>query len=101
MHFDVYWGHELVSKFDVNYKTQRVYNLENFTKVNIKLPFSVNKTPSWADYEWFLRDRVFPEERDNCKEELWKLGLDYWDPLSIIKVTKGRMAEDLMWMEVS
>ncbi len=56
--------------------------------------FGSTENPTWEDFEYFLRERCFPEDRGNKKEILNALGVDHFDPLQIIEATKGRMAED-------
>ena len=56
--------------------------------------FGVIENPTWEDFEYFLKERCFPESRGNKKEILKGLGIDHFDPLQIIEATKGKMAED-------
>jgi hypothetical protein len=53
---------------------------------------------SWNDFERFLRDRCFPQTRGNCKELLQEMELTDYDPLQIVEKTKGRLADDEMWL---
>jgi hypothetical protein len=48
-----------------------------------------------------LEERCIPRQRAGLREYLEAHGLDEYDPLAIIKKTKGRMAEDDQWMEVN
>jgi len=48
---------------------------------------------------WFC-DRVFPEERVDCKELLEDLGLDRYDPWEIVKLTRGTLMTDGWWLKV-
>ncbi|MBR4192700.1 MAG: hypothetical protein IKQ54_00030 [Oscillospiraceae bacterium] len=73
---------------------------ENHTEQAVKTAFGKNSLPSWADLEAFLEERCIPRQRAGLREYLEALGLDAYDPLAIIKKTKGRMAEDDQWMEV-
>lgn len=82
----------------VDYKNRAV-KIENKTDLLIHRAFGINEKPTWEDYEAFLRDRCFPETRDHLKWVLKALGLDCYDPLEIIRKTKGRMAEDSQWIE--
>lgn len=82
-----------------NYKTQTV-EIENKTDMLIHTAFGVNEHPTWEDYEFFLEDRCVPRTRHMLKLYLKELGLDHYDPLDIIRKTKGRMAEDTQWIEI-
>ena len=73
---------------------------ENYTAQAVKTAFGKNVLPSWADLASFLEERCIPRQRAGLREYLETLGLDEYDPLAIIKKTKGRMAEDDQWMEV-
>ena len=81
-------------------KTARDLRAENYTDNLVKTAFGKNLLPSWADLEAFLEERCIPRQRAGLREYLEALGLDEYDPLAIIKKTKGRMAEDDQWMEV-
>lgn len=73
---------------------------ENYTDNLVKTAFGRKMFPSWSDLEAFLEERCIPRQRAGLREYLEALGLDEYDPLSIVKKTKGRMAEDDQWMEV-
>ena len=81
-------------------KSARDLCAENYTEQTVKTAFGKNPVPSWADLESFLEERCIPRQRAGLREYLETLGLDEYDPLSIIQKTKGRMAEDDQWMEV-
>ena len=49
--------------------------------------------------DWFS-DRVFPEERVDCKELLEELGLDRYDPWEIAKKTRGTLMTDGWWLKI-
>ena len=84
---------------DVDLLTRRVY-IRNFTDDVIHRAFGVNEHPDWEDFEYFLRDRCFPESRGNRKSLLRQLGLTDYDPLQIVEKTQGRMADDDMWIRI-
>ena len=73
---------------------------ENYTEQSVKTAFGKKQFPSWADLESFLEERCIPRQRAGLREYLEALGLSEFDPLAIIRKTKGRMAEDDQWMEV-
>ena len=88
----------LCTVIDADYKN-RIVRIENHTDLLIHRAFGVKENPTWEDYENFLRDRCFPETRYHLKWVLKDLGLDFYDPLEIIRKTQGRMAEDHQWIE--
>lgn len=83
----------------VDYKNERIA-IKNYTD---KLPlraFGIKVCPDWEDFNDFLKDRCIPEGRDRLKQTLEKMGISSYDPLSIIEVTKGVMAEDDQWIKL-
>ena len=89
----------LCTILNVDYKARTV-KIENKTDLLLHRAFGINENPTWEDYEAFLRDRCFPATRDKMKLVLKQLGLDFYDPLEIIRKTQGRMAEDTQWIEI-
>ena len=82
---------------DVNFLDRKVV-IQNKTDDILHRAFGVIKDPTWNDFENFLRDRCFPQTRGNCKELLQEKGLTDFDPLQIAEKTKGRLADDEMWL---
>lgn len=82
-----------------DYATQTV-KVENLTDSLLDTAFGVNKNPTWKDFENFLEERCFPRTRNYMKWILEDLGLQFYDPLLIIRKTDGRMAEDDLWIEI-
>lgn len=99
MRFKYYDGDKLSTIIEVDYREQTV-EIENFTDDNISRAFGVNESPTFQDFEDFLESRCFPRTRDKMKLILRELGLDCYDPLSIVQVTKGVMADDQMWLDI-
>lgn len=64
------------------------------------LAFGANNSPSYEDYEEFLKSRCFPETRDKIKIQLEALNIPFYDPMMIIEKTEGRMAEDDFWIYI-
>jgi hypothetical protein len=89
---------KLSTRIYVDYGNESV-KIENFTDDLIERAFGANETPSFSDYEKFLESRCFPRTRDHVKWILRDLGLDSYEPLTIVKKTAGRMAEDDMWIK--
>lgn len=83
---------------DVDFLNQRVI-VQNKTKDILHRAFGVVEHPTWDDFELFLKDRCFPATRGDAKAILKDLQLTSYDPLQIVEKTKGRTAEDDMWMK--
>ena len=82
-----------------NFQTKEI-TIENKTDRILDTAFGVNQNPTWSDFEDFLESRCFPRTRDRVKMVLKDIGIDYYDPLQIIRKTEGRMAEDNMYLEI-
>ena len=80
--------------------TEKNVKVKNYINDKFHIAFGVNENPSWDDYLSFLEDRCIPRERAGLREYLDALGIDEYEPLEIIRKTKGRMAEDNQWIEV-
>lgn len=80
--------------------TEKTICVENHTDIPIKRAFGKNETPTWEDYQNFLSERCVPQTRAGLKEYLDSLEISEYDPLEIIKKTKGKMAEDNQWIEI-
>ena len=74
------------------------YRKCHHTKDILHRAFGVKEEPTWEDFQVFLQDRCFPETRGNVKVILAGLGLQDYDPLQIVEKTKGRTAEDDLWL---
>ena len=83
---------------DVDFLNQRVM-VQNKTKDMLHRAFGVIEKPTWNDFELFLKERCFPATRGNAKEILKELQLTSYDPLQIVEKTRGRTAEDDMWLK--
>ena len=94
-----YNGTELCTEIKYDYSTG-VVQIQNYTDDLLLRAFGINEYPSIQDLDKFLRSRCFPESRDKKKLLLRSLGVDYYDPLEIIKKTEGRMVEDDQWLEI-
>lgn len=84
---------------DVDFLEQKI-SIQNKTADPVHRAFGIKETPTWKDFEGFLRDRCFPETRGNRKELLSELGLTDYDPLQIVEKTQGRMADDELWLKI-
>lgn len=83
---------------DVDFLNRRVI-IQNKTKDMLHRAFGVVEEPTWDDFEGFLKDRCFPDTRGNVKAVLKELQLTDYDPLQIVERTRGRTAEDDMWLK--
>lgn len=83
---------------DVDFLNQQVL-IQNKTDDFLHRAFGVNETPTWEDFNLFLTDRCFPSTRGNVKDILKSLQLSSYDPLQIVEKTRGKMAEDDMWLK--
>ncbi len=50
--------------------------------------------------EIFMDDRVVPDTRQGLLPELKKIGIDHYDPESLIRYNKGVSIEDDYWIDV-
>lgn len=82
---------------DLKARTIQIKNLSDDVMITA---FGANYHPSFADFEDLLEDRCLPKSRDKLKLCLKELGLDYYEPLNIIRITKGRMAGDFFSLEI-
>ena len=78
----------------------RVVKIKNYERNIMFLAFGANNSPSYEDYEEFLKSRCFPETRDKIKIQLEALNIPFYDPMMIIEKTEGRMAEDDFWIYI-
>ena len=83
---------------DVDFLRQKIY-IQNRTDDLLHRAFGVNEQPTWQDFELFLQERCFPRTRGMLKDELARFSLDSYDPLQIVEQTRGKMAEDNMWLK--
>ena len=90
---------KLCTTIDVDFKHEKI-KIKNYTDKTPLRAFGVVENPTWEDFQWFLRDRCFPETRAHLKWVLDDVGVPFYDPLMIIEKTQGRMAEDQQWIEV-
>ena len=89
----------LCTVIDIDLVHERIA-IQNYTDEIVLRAFGVNENPTWADFEWFLRDRSIPPTRAALKPLLRQMGIPFYDPMLMIEHTQGRMAEDGQWIEV-
>lgn len=83
---------------DVDFLNERV-TIKNRTDDILYRAFGVVENPTWQQFQEFLEDRCFPKTRGNMKAVLKELGIDSYDPLQIVERTKGRTADDNLWLK--
>lgn len=83
---------------DANAKTVRFMN---FAKDPGNLAFGIKKEATWDDLMKFLERRCIPKSVDHLDLYLKQIGVSSYDPIEIIKVTKGKRSEDDFWVEIS
>ena len=97
--FSVFDGDDLCSVICADFTDETVKH-EDHIKNCMKTPFGNNKNPDFSDFENFLKERCIPESRAGIREYLDVLNIDSYEPLEIIKKTKGVMAEDQIHLEL-
>lgn len=83
---------------DVDFMNEKVM-IKNRTDDILYRAFGVVENPTWQQFQEFLEDRCFPKTRGNMKAVLKELGIDSYDPLQIVERTKGRTADDNLWLK--
>ena len=82
-------------------ETDKHVLIENHTDNPLYAAFGVREHPDWQDYCAFLEERCIPKSRAGLREYLTAIGVAEYNPIEIIRKTKGRMAEDSAWLEVT
>ena len=80
--------------------TDETLKVQNYTDDVVKTAFGNNKLPTWEDFMNFLEERCISKERSGIREYLEAIGVAEYNPLEIIRKTKGKMAEDKQWIEI-
>ena len=89
----------LTTEIWVDYRTNSV-RIKDYTDDVWETAFGANKNPTIKDFEDLLEDRCFPRSGDAMKLRLRELGLGYYEPLEIVKKTKGAVKGDYFTLEV-
>lgn len=82
---------------DVDFMNEKIA-IRNRTPDILHRAFGVVENPTWEQFQEFLADRCYPETRGNIKSILKNLGIDSYDTLQIVEKTKGKTADDDMWI---
>ena len=85
----------VIATIDANH--ERVI-FENYTDTFWKKPFGMKEKATWEDFLKYLESRCFPRTRFGCKKILKMMGLDYYDPLGIVRIQHGAQIDDHMWI---
>lgn len=72
--------------------------VENFVTEPYLRPFGVRECVSYQDFLCLLEGRCFPKSRANAKQLLRDAGIDFYDPMQIVKKTHGVMSDDFFWI---
>ena len=91
--------HTPCTEIDVDFLNQNI-RIQNYTDDILHRAFGITEAPTWADFEDFLQYRCFPKTRGNAKDVLKKLQIQAYDPLQIVEKTRGRIADDNMWLKI-
>jgi hypothetical protein len=94
-----YNGDSLCTKICADF-TDKDLSVENYTDNLVKTAFGKKESPKWDDFKNFLEERCVPRSRSGLREYLEAIGVEEYNPIEIIKKTKGRMAEDDQWIEL-
>lgn len=82
--------------------SKNTMHFKNYSDNWIFLPFgsrSDDLVLTIDDLDAALEDYTFPETRQNCKEILRDMGLDFYDRFAIVRVTHGAMINRLLWIK--
>lgn len=94
--FDYMYRNEVVSHVTV-YSDGSV-DVINVTKDYWKLPFKFDNVTRY-DVNLLLGDRVFDEGRPDKDDLLRDMGVPFYDPLMIVRKTRGVMIKDYFWLK--
>lgn len=95
-----YYNDFLCTEIFADYDNKTV-KFRNYSDDILYRAFGVKNNVTWKQYEEFLESRCVPKSRSNLRNYLDTLEIDEYNPIEIIKKTKGRMAEDCQWIEVN
>lgn len=91
-------GRKPCTIIDVDFINERI-TIKNRTEDVLCRAFGVVEEPTWEQFQEFLEDRCFPETRGNAKAILKEMNIDSYDKLQIVEKTKGRTADDNLWIK--
>lgn len=94
---DYMCGTKVCTTIYVDYSNKRI-KIINKTNDILHRAFGIQENPTWEDFEHFLEDRCFSRNRGDKKSILAALQVDSYDPMQIVRVTKGKTYDDRQWM---
>lgn len=97
---DFMYNDEICTMMFVDYLNQNI-QIFNQTQDILHRAFGNNENPTWDDFENFLRERCFSENRGDTKYILDLLNIDSYDPIQIINVTHGKIYDDDQWLRIT
>ncbi len=94
--FDYMYRNEVVSHITVY--ADGTVGILNYTDEDWKLPFLFDNV-SRDDVNMLLKGRVFDEGRPDKDDLLRDMGVPFYDPLMIVRKTRGVMIKDYFWLK--
>ena len=94
--FDYMYKNEVVSHITVY--SDGTVDVVNYTDKDWKLPFLFNNVTR-DDVNLLLKGRVFDEGRPDKDDLLRDMGVPFYDPLMIVRKTRGVMIKDYFWLK--
>ncbi len=96
----LYKCHDITTcEINVNMETKEV-SIKNLTDKQADLPFYKGLNPTFTDVMDLIKSRCIPMTRDELPRILRKMGLNKYDPIEIIKRTKGKSLSDYHSLEI-
>lgn len=79
-----------------------IVEVDNYAKDVLDLPFGVKtKGITGEDLAAFLEWRCVPRGRANIRQLLDDMGLQFYNPIDIVRKTHGVMCDDMYWIRFS
>ncbi len=91
-------GRKPCTIIDVDFINEKI-TIKNRTDDILHRAFGVVEEPTWQQFQEFLEERCFPKTRGDAKAILKKMNIDSYDELQIVEKTKGRTADDNLWLK--
>lgn len=95
--FEIMHRHKTMSSVKIDRLNNRV-DYKIITDLGRFNPFMDANVTIDEVYQW-IDDRCFPKERPNCDRILKLLGLDFYVPMEIVRVTHGLQFDDYYWVK--
>lgn len=98
MHIQILEQTELLAELDYQPGTNMVSNYHCYTTNPLAKPFG-EKIPDGKQLLYFLEERCWDRNRPDIDRILRYLGLQVYDPLSIVMKTHGLKYCDYLWLK--